>query len=205
MVKRIRLPSAGNSQHSPKVSTPVPTRNGRGGGKTEYWTVDQVAKALRKNAGIRSHAARWLKEATGRGSGDGRTVSDYIIRHPELERVMEEVKNATLDLAESKLVAAIENEQRTDHLRAVTYYLSTQGKQRGYTRREELTGAGGRPLYPDRRLDLTRLSDDELDNLERLYEKAEVHDSDERRTTAGDQGNGTYGGNGRGPAGEGQA
>ena len=203
MVKRVRHISAGNSQHGDGAV--VLTRNGRGGGKTEYWTVDQVAKALRKNAGIRSHAARWLKKATGRGSGDGRTVSDYIIRHPELEQVVDEVKNRTLDIAEGKLLKAIKNEQRTDHLRAVTYYLSTQGKQRGYTRREELTGAGGRPLYPDRRLDLTRLSDGELEDLEELYAKAEVHDNDERRTTAGDQGNGSVAGNGRDRAGEGQA
>lgn len=143
-------------------------------GCSEMYTVEQVAEALRKTAGIYSRASRYLAKKTGRGSGDCGTVSRYVDKYPFLKDVKAEVDQGTCDLAEDKLLKAIKNENRRDHMRAVTFYLITKGKKRGFSTRSEVTGADGEPLNPptQQKLDLSQLSDEELNQFESLCEKA---------------------------------
>lgn len=177
-------------------------RQGRLKGK-EYYSVRQVADALRATGGIMTQAAKLLKDATGLGHyRKSDMIRRYIEKHPELQAVMRDIEERTLDLAETKLVSAIRNEQRQDHLRAVCFYLKHKGKGRGYVGRSEVTGADGVPLYPERHIDLSRLTDKELEDLERLHAKAEVAPPDGGPSTPS---TGSVKGNGRDPAGAGQA
>ena len=149
-------------------------RQGKLKGK-EYYSVRQVADALRATGGIMTQAARLLKEATGLGHlHKSDMIRRYIEKHPELQEVMADIESRTLDLAETKLIAAMKHDGRKDHLRAVCFYLKHKGKGRGYVGRQEVTGADGQALYPERHIDLSRLTDKELADLERLYAKAEV-------------------------------
>jgi hypothetical protein len=99
------------------------------------YSVARVAEALRKAAGIPSIAAAAL-------GCTAMTVRNYLKRHPELREVAEEATETTLDLAESKLIGAINQGDQN----AVRFYLECKGKHRGYTRRTEVTGPGGQPI-----------------------------------------------------------
>lgn len=96
--------------------------------KPRRYTVDQIARALRKTAGITSAAAQSLK-------CDPETVRRYIQRYPQLREVLEEIVERNIDLAESKLLQAMARDVDW----AVKFYLETKGKHRGYSRRVEAT------------------------------------------------------------------
>lgn len=51
-------------------------------------------------------------------------------------------KERMLDLAESRLGSAVDKGEAW----AICFYLKTQGKQRGYVERQEVTGADGAPV-----------------------------------------------------------
>jgi hypothetical protein len=102
--------------------------------------IADVATALQKSAGVMAGAADILAEAYGRC--DRNTVRAYRDRYPQLRQVIDEAVEHTLDVAETKLIAAINK----DHDWAIKFLLETKGKHRGYTRRQEITGAGGRPI-----------------------------------------------------------
>lgn len=104
-------------------------------GKTERFKVAQVAEALRRTAGLASAAAEVLR-------CDPSTIRGYMRRHPQLRQIAEETVETMMDLAESKLYAAINGGDDW----AVKFYLETKGKGRGYTRRTELTGNAGGPI-----------------------------------------------------------
>jgi hypothetical protein len=94
--------------------------------------IEQVAEALRKSAGIQAGAARIL--GCTRAS-----VCQYVARYPQLARVADEAIEFNLDLAETKLIDAVNQGEMT----AIKFYLETKGKSRNYTRRHEVTGANG--------------------------------------------------------------
>lgn len=172
--------------------------------KKDFYTVRQVADALRATGGIMTQAANLLKNATGLGHlNKSDMIKRYIDQYPELQEVMVSIESETLDLAESKLIAAMRADGRRDHLRAVCFYLKHKGRGRGYVGRQEVTGADGQPLYPERHIDLSRLTDKELADLERLHAKAEIEPPAELRPD--DSPTGSVRGNGRDPAGAGQA
>jgi hypothetical protein len=94
-----------------------------------------VEAALVKSAGVLSGAARILAQAYG--SCDRCTVTNYIERYPRLRQVLDETLETTLDLAEHKLISAIDNDAEW----AIRFFLETKGKHRGYTKRQEITGS----------------------------------------------------------------
>jgi len=63
----------------------------------------------------------------------GRSVYEYIKRYPALKGVLSEAREGSLDLAESKLMEAI----NAGNLTAIIFFLKTQGKKRGYVERSE--------------------------------------------------------------------
>jgi hypothetical protein len=119
--------------------------------KPPKFTADQVAEALRAAAGIYSGAAAILRCSPT-------TVRNYVERYRSLQRVKEEVEETTLDLAESKLVKALQD----GNLTAVIFYLKCKGKARGFTERTEVTGADGEPIA---HVNMAALSDEELQEL----------------------------------------
>ncbi len=171
--------------------------------KKDFYSVQQVADALRASGGIMTQAAKLLKDETGLGHyGKSDMIRSYIDRYPELQAVVKSIEGETLDLAETKLISMMKKGGK-NQLRAVCFYLKCKGKGRGYVGRSEVTGADGVPLYPERHIDLSRLTDKELADLERLYAKAEVDAPAGPRP--GDPPTGSLRGNGRDPAGAGEA
>lgn len=88
-----------------------------------------VEAALRQSGGIFTGAALILKCAPN-------TVKNYVERSPKLQKVKSEVEEATLDLAENKLIGAMQD----GNLTAVIFYLKCKGKSRGYVEKSEIIG-----------------------------------------------------------------
>jgi hypothetical protein len=82
------------------------------------------------------------KLRTAYGSRTPASMRNYIKRHPALQRVVEEVVEDNLDLAEHKLLAGI----NADNMTATIFYLKTKGRARGYVERREQTGPNGAPI-----------------------------------------------------------
>lgn len=104
-------------------------------GRKEGWTVEDVGRALALSGGIANRAAKKL-------GCDPTTVRRYIDRHPELIAIQEECKEGLKDDAEDQLARAV----RRGEGWAIKFFLLTQGRDRGYVDRKEVTGADGTPL-----------------------------------------------------------
>ncbi len=102
--------------------------------QTKY-TVEQVAAALRSCDGLKMPTARKLKISYT-------TLKNYLLRHPELEDVIDECDEDMVDLSESKLKRHI----KSGSLDAVKYHLDRKGKKRGYVRQQEIAGVVDKPL-----------------------------------------------------------
>jgi hypothetical protein len=98
-------------------------------------TVSQIEQALAHAGGVQSVAS----DALGVHRS---TISRRVARSERLQQVRREARESTLDLAESKLLELI----KAGNLTACIYYLKTQGKERGYSERQEVTGAKGGPV-----------------------------------------------------------
>lgn len=120
-------------------------------------TVAVMAEALRRGGGIVAAAVEILKQ-------DGRPASDQKVRrwikhYPSVAAAVDDARERNLDVAESKLLTAIKESEDW----AIKFYLETQGKGRGYTKRSEIAGVPGQPLMvTDAREWLT----DQLDQME---------------------------------------
>lgn len=100
--------------------------------RPEKFTAEQVAKALADAHGLVSVAARSL--GTHR-----ETIEAYIKRYPTVAQAKEQARESIIDLAEGELYKAVNKGQ----LPAIFFLLKTIGKNRGYTERQEVTGADG--------------------------------------------------------------
>src|SRR2546422_853035 len=93
----------------------------------EKYTSATIIEALTKSKGMIAMAARLL-------GCTRQTIYDAISRHPEINDAVGGERELMLDVAEIKLAVAIQNGQPW----AIRYYLSTQGKARGYIERQEV-------------------------------------------------------------------
>lgn len=98
-------------------------------------TVDAARKALASTRGNLNKAAALLKVTR-------RSLELFIERNPELVEVRREAREVSLDVVEDKLWTSAESGEPW----AVTFVLKTQGKARGYTERQEITGKDGAAL-----------------------------------------------------------
>ncbi len=75
------------------------------------------------------------------------TLDNYLEKYPELQKLVNDERETIVDLAENKLLAALNR----DDMRAILFVLETMGKGRGWSKRTEVTGADGAPfgLSPD--------------------------------------------------------
>ena len=101
-------------------------------GRKRRYKADEVAQAIIDSDGILAAAARKLGCAR-------KTVYSYIEKYAKVKEAYEEASETVLDLAEGKLIDAVEQGQ----LPAIMFVLKTKGKHRGYVERQEVTGAGG--------------------------------------------------------------
>jgi predicted transcriptional regulator len=93
----------------------------------EHFSVIQITEALIKAKGFISRAARLL-DCTQI------TVRNYIEKYPELNETLKDCRETFLDLAESKLIQNINNNDNT----AIIFFLKTQGGSRGYQEKKEV-------------------------------------------------------------------
>jgi hypothetical protein len=95
--------------------------------RREKFTPEQVADALKAGGGLYSKAAEHLGAATGGTCAPG-TIARYVKTYRRLHRVLGEIAEANLDTAEGKLLDKIKD----GDLAAITFYLRTKGRRRGY-------------------------------------------------------------------------
>jgi len=103
--------------------------------KTEQFTPQQVADAIRTKVGFVSHAADLLGCSI-------KTVYSYKDKYDEVKEACAEAEERKLDLAEAKLVECVKEKKAW----AVCFYLKCKGKGRGFVERQEFTGKDGEPL-----------------------------------------------------------
>jgi hypothetical protein len=127
-------------------------------GNKERFRLKDVEEALLGSAGIVAAAAEKLKQQYRRPC-TSQTVRNYMARHPSLKAAIEEAVEVNLDLAETKLLTALNEGAEW----AVKFYLEMKGKHRGYTRRHEIAGVAGAPVVVT---DARQWLIDELDGME---------------------------------------
>lgn len=138
-------------------------------------TKEALLAALEESKGIVTDAIK-KTNLIGRS-----TYYVWLNEDPEFKRRVEEIQDVALDFVEGKLFEKINGVQvrkGTDSDTgedivydlppsdvAITFYLKTKGKRRGYVERQELVGADGANLFADK-------SDDELKlMLQQVLEK----------------------------------
>lgn len=100
-------------------------------------------KAVKNTNGIRKKVADNLKV-------DRSTVTNYLVRHPDMNIYLEEERERTLDIAEDEMLALVEfNDYDKDpasaarvRLNASQYLLSRLGKDRGYVEKQQIEHSG---------------------------------------------------------------
>ena len=131
----------------------------------EKFTAAQVCAALHKGRGLITAAAADL-------GCDPDTVRNYAKRYVSVREALVQAREAMTDIAEAALFKQISAGEAW----AVCFYLKTQGKGRGYVERQEVTGKDGGPIAQtvSATINLTALSDAELDTLEALRRKMDA-------------------------------
>ena len=114
-----------------------------------HYTQQEVIDALIKAKGLQCTAAEALH-------CDRATISRFINRYPAVKAAHEQAIQATVDLAQSKLLTLVERED----WRAIRFLLVTLGKDRGFTERQEIVAVGD---------DREALRRQFLDDIRRVY------------------------------------
>lgn len=70
------------------------------------------------------------------------SVREYVLSHPSVKLVYDEVREALLDRVENNVFSQAEKGDGAQ----CRFVLQTLGKSRGYSTRQELTGEDGKPL-----------------------------------------------------------
>jgi len=126
-------------------------------------SLEQIIAALLKNGG-------WIKP-TADILGISRQALEKRIKHnAKLKQVQLDIKAGYLDFAESKVIAAV-NDNKTW---AICFYLKCQGKERGWIEYQghEVSGKGGEPIVSIcKKPDYSKLSKADLKALHALSEK----------------------------------
>lgn len=118
---------------------------------------DLFEKAITGSMGIKSAIVK-------RAGCSRQTLDNAIERWPELGIMITEERSRIVDLAESKLLSQVD----AGELRAILFTLETMGKDRGWSKRTEVTGRDGAALL-DIPADLVRqIKDSGLDLVEVL-------------------------------------
>lgn len=101
------------------------------------WDKDQVLEAIKGSMGIMSSIAKKL------GCG-WHTAERYVNKWECTKRAYQDEDNRSLDLSESKMLAAIDNGDGP----MIRFHLATKGRRRGYVQKQEMevTGKDGKAI-----------------------------------------------------------
>ena len=115
-------------------------KNGRPqvAGRARAVTNAAIGQALRASGGIYSAASQWIAENIG-VNYSRQAIAKRVQASPELQKVLEDTIEETIDVAESRLQELI----ASGNVTAILFYLRTKGKHRGYTERQEIAGVSG--------------------------------------------------------------
>jgi hypothetical protein len=105
-------------------------------GRNQY-KAEQFIDAIKDSGGIVSTIAK-------RVGCDWHTAKKYIDTYPTVNRAYQDECERVLDLAETKVIELINDKDGA----MIRYYLSTKGKKRGYTEKQQIehTGKDGGPI-----------------------------------------------------------
>ena len=92
---------------------------------------ETVAAEIRKASGLLTRVAQVMGVSR-------QTIANYCRRYPCCEKACVEAREAILDVAESKLLAKLNNGDTW----AIGFILSTLGRVRGYVARQEVEHSG---------------------------------------------------------------
>jgi hypothetical protein len=95
-------------------------------------TAGELISALESAKGYVSLAAKTLGVSR-------QSFYNYMKKYPTVQQRLDDIRDERTDWVEGKLLEQIRN----DNLTAIIFYLKTQAKDRGYSERHEITGAGG--------------------------------------------------------------
>ena len=118
---------------------------------TKKLTIEQIEQALISNGG-------WFTQAAKALSCSHQAISKRVQQSERLQQVVEDVKAQYLDLAESKLLKKI----RDEDLGAICFYLKCKGKERGYIEKQQVdnTSSDG-SMSPPSRIEIVPVDNDE--------------------------------------------
>jgi predicted transcriptional regulator len=94
--------------------------------KQQTLTIDQIAKVLKKNAGLVTPTAKALNVSY-------QAIQQRIKKSHKLQKIQEDIREDIADLAENALFQNIKDKNMT----AIIFYLKTQARHRGYVERQE--------------------------------------------------------------------
>ena len=103
--------------------------------KTKKPSDETVLRAIKGCGGI-------IKTVATKLDCSWATCKKWIDSSPECSIALTEEREGMLDLAEHALLTNVKNQDQ----RAIEFFLQTQGKARGFTPRQEITGANGKDL-----------------------------------------------------------
>jgi hypothetical protein len=124
---------------------------------------EQIIASLKANGGFVSRTAESLGMTQ-------QAIYKKMREYPEVKEAFLDIKSKYLDLAESKLIQAVNNGASW----AVCFYLKCQGKDRGWIelQRHEVAGKDGEPLIVSHSItDYSKLDKDELRTLQAICTK----------------------------------
>ncbi len=98
-------------------------------------TVAKAIEEIQASQGFITTAARKLGISRA-------TLHTMINQHPKIKEAVTDAREGMKDLAEAQLFKNIRDGKET----SLIFYLKTQGKDRGYVERTELTGESGNAL-----------------------------------------------------------
>lgn len=95
------------------------------------YSKKNIIKAIKDAKGIISVAAKSL-------GCERQTIYNRMSKDEDIQEAMRVARDSMIDTAENALHNLITNDEHRDHYKATRYYLSTQGKKRGYIEKSEV-------------------------------------------------------------------
>lgn len=111
-------------------------------GKLSNLTDHEFLHILRENAGLYARTARAIEKKYGMNM----TRQAIKIRAGKFTEEVLDIREENLDIAEESLHSLMRSKNEKIRLQAVTIYLKTVGKGRGYTQRYEFANADDKPF-----------------------------------------------------------
>jgi len=119
----------------PELKAAFEARKGGAVQEQVLFSKERFEMAIKDSMGIKTGIAQ-------RVGCSRQTVENALERWPDLQELIADERSSIIDLAETKLMQQVSGGE----LRAILFTLETLGKDRGWTKRTEVTGAGGEKL-----------------------------------------------------------